>query len=282
MLSLEAFINKKIKSYVPPEKEGIPRGKRIGFSREKYHASLLLLSTDSLKEIAKKLDCSYGSIRNWKTEKEFNGLTQRLADEFAEIFIETLMKKRKKRHREINELIKKPLEEIADLSMGKVDVKGLMGVENKFSKYLTSTINLHVFTQFVELRGWLMSKSGIEEAKIPKLLFALYGERNRKIQKKYSKPVKITLRLQEIIGYITMLEELLSAVTVLKKKMEVKPKKVSSKKKKEEVIGIDTSEEIREIQLSVARTILLRGKTIKERDRKLAVVLLSRVIQILK
>ncbi len=83
MLSLEAFINDKVKNYIAPEKEGVPKGDEIGFSKKKHHASLLILRMDSLKEIANKVKAPYGTARNWKTDKGFKQESKRHADEFA-------------------------------------------------------------------------------------------------------------------------------------------------------------------------------------------------------
>lgn len=70
---LENFIDKRIRSYVEPEREGTPRGESIGLSSKKYLATLLMLRDLKLKDIAAQVGVSYGLLRKWTTEKQFKG-----------------------------------------------------------------------------------------------------------------------------------------------------------------------------------------------------------------
>ena len=135
MLSLDAFINAKARSYTPQGKENVPRGNKIEFSREKHHASLLILRMDSLKEIANIVKTPYGTVRNWKTEDEFNQLTEKFADEFTNEFIDILDKKISKQHKKLPTILQ--FKDIKKLPINRI--KELEDVKN-YSKYLSDKL----------------------------------------------------------------------------------------------------------------------------------------------
>lgn len=81
---LEEFINSRTQDYLAPQRAGIPRGRKVGFSDEKYRASLLVaLLNWSLKEIATKLGFSYGQLRNWNTEPDFQAKIKKHSAQFV-------------------------------------------------------------------------------------------------------------------------------------------------------------------------------------------------------
>jgi hypothetical protein len=68
---------------------GTPRGSPIGFSREKYTATLLMLAEHrGQKQIAEFLEIGYGLLRKWKTEPEFKKEVEQHVKEFAALFKE--------------------------------------------------------------------------------------------------------------------------------------------------------------------------------------------------
>jgi hypothetical protein len=70
---LNQFIREKLGAYeAPPEsRKGIRRGDKRGYSREKYHATLLALTDLAVQDQAKKLRVSYPVLKNWRSEQEF-------------------------------------------------------------------------------------------------------------------------------------------------------------------------------------------------------------------
>ena len=71
-LIIEEWIDIKIQLYKEPQRRGVKKGNLIGLSKIKYKASLLLAFKQNLKDIAKELGVSYGLLRKWGTEEEFN------------------------------------------------------------------------------------------------------------------------------------------------------------------------------------------------------------------
>jgi len=81
---LQKFINEKLNSYVEPQRKGTPRGEPIGFSKQKYKATLLLMTNMKQKEIAELIGVSYGFLRRWRTEKKFLEMTKKHCNEYRE------------------------------------------------------------------------------------------------------------------------------------------------------------------------------------------------------
>jgi len=82
---LQKFINEKLNSYVEPQRKGTPRGEPIGFSKQKYKATLLLMTNMKQKEIAELIGVSYGFLRRWRTEKKFLEMTKKHCNEYLEM-----------------------------------------------------------------------------------------------------------------------------------------------------------------------------------------------------
>lgn len=92
---LEKFIQDKLDGYTEPDRRGTPKGEPIGLSKIKYHASLLCgFTNEPLKEIARKLKTSYGVLRNWKLEDEFNSMVKNNLNSFGVAYRERLDERR--------------------------------------------------------------------------------------------------------------------------------------------------------------------------------------------
>lgn len=85
--ALIQFIEAKVSAYTPPAREGTPKGDAIGFSPEKYAASLWALTNLEQKQIAEKVNCNYRSLLTWRSQSDFKTLTIQHAAEFAKILI---------------------------------------------------------------------------------------------------------------------------------------------------------------------------------------------------
>jgi len=77
------FVNKKYNAYREPYRIGVPKGSKIGFSKEKYLMVLLSLTNISLKDQSKLSNTSYGTIRVWNTQIDFKSNSDFLKKEFA-------------------------------------------------------------------------------------------------------------------------------------------------------------------------------------------------------
>jgi hypothetical protein len=82
---LEKFINEKLNNYVEPQRKGTPRGEPIGFSKQKYQATLLLMADMKQQDIAELIGVSYGLLRRWRTEKKFLEMTKKHCNEYLEM-----------------------------------------------------------------------------------------------------------------------------------------------------------------------------------------------------
>ena len=85
---LQKYVDKKIANYVEPSRLGTPKGDPIGFSKDKYSATLYMLYHLPLKAIAKNYNFSYGLLRKWRTEDSFMALFKQHCRDFASLFIE--------------------------------------------------------------------------------------------------------------------------------------------------------------------------------------------------
>lgn len=88
---LERFIVRKAYDYNPPERKGTPKGEPVGFSREKYNATLLSLTRTSIKEIAETVKVSYAGFKRWRTEQNFKDEINSHIQEFSKIFTENFI-----------------------------------------------------------------------------------------------------------------------------------------------------------------------------------------------
>lgn len=89
---LEKFLFDKRFNYSEPQKKDIPRGDPIGFSKQKYFASLLLLTNLKQKQIAETLKISHGVLRKWNTEEDFKAMVDKHCQEFLKIVLEFINK----------------------------------------------------------------------------------------------------------------------------------------------------------------------------------------------
>ncbi len=84
---LARFIKDKISQYVEPQREGTSKGNPIGPSREKYFASLLMMTNRKIKDIASSMGISFGTLRNWNTQDSFKELIENHCKEFTVILV---------------------------------------------------------------------------------------------------------------------------------------------------------------------------------------------------
>ncbi len=87
---LEKFIQEKLKGYTEPQRKGTPKGQQIGLSRQKYLASLLMLTNIQQKEIADWIGVSFALIRKWNTEQIFKEEVERHSRDFVESLLKFL------------------------------------------------------------------------------------------------------------------------------------------------------------------------------------------------
>ncbi|QPD04918.1 MAG: hypothetical protein Nkreftii_002692 [Candidatus Nitrospira kreftii] len=82
--ALGAFIQRKLREYKEPTREGTPKGEAVGLSRQKFHAALLTgLTSLDLKRISREVRVSYALLRKWRTEDAFCKAEYTAAEEFA-------------------------------------------------------------------------------------------------------------------------------------------------------------------------------------------------------
>lgn len=83
---LQEYIEKQIVSYHEPSRGGTLKGSSIGFSRIKFEAAVLIaLINTKLKDLGEELGVSYGTLRNWRTEKQFKAELDHRCREFGRI-----------------------------------------------------------------------------------------------------------------------------------------------------------------------------------------------------
>lgn len=91
---VNTWANRVLRSYVEPERTGIPKGEAIGLSKKKLHAALLMVLYNpfalSLKEIATMSRNSIGLVRLWRTEPLFKKAIQSNRDSFIEKLLNTI------------------------------------------------------------------------------------------------------------------------------------------------------------------------------------------------
>jgi hypothetical protein len=79
---LGGYIHDKLSLYEEPARTRAQKGQQVGFSRAKYHASLLALTCLDLQRMAQEARCTYGVLRVWRTEEGFKELVARHQAEF--------------------------------------------------------------------------------------------------------------------------------------------------------------------------------------------------------
>lgn len=108
------FVYDKGRRYAVPSREGTPRGEPIGFSLEKYLATLCALMTINVKQQARDLNISYGVLRKWRTEEEFMKMVNIHAGEFALIFLNRIKKRYDEENSLMENFLSMPLQDIAN------------------------------------------------------------------------------------------------------------------------------------------------------------------------
>ncbi len=102
---LESFIEEQTRAYVEPGRRGTSRGRRIGFSRKKYLATLYMLTADKQITVATELGISYGLLRKWNTEGPFRGMIRKHCREFADAFVKCILQSYEQHKNERNEYL---------------------------------------------------------------------------------------------------------------------------------------------------------------------------------
>jgi hypothetical protein len=74
--SLKRFIDSETMAYIEPHRQGTARGDKIGFSKKKFQAALMCMSTLKLKTISEIIGVNYGVLRKWRTEREFKQVVE--------------------------------------------------------------------------------------------------------------------------------------------------------------------------------------------------------------
>jgi hypothetical protein len=264
MLSLEAFINDKVKNYIEPEKEGVPKGNEIGFSKEKHHASLLILRMDSLKEIANRVKAPYGTARNWKTDKGFKRETKRHADEFAKKFIEILDKSVSNRHKKLPSILQNTFKEIKNLPINRKNLKELGDVRN-YSKYLCTEL----FRKLWNLCFDIMPYQDINGEDSKKVINRARQQSTPSTKAKTFVFQKALLDEKQLTILIFKLDEYTSALDILFNAAKLGSQNISSRSKGDSPVRL-LYKLLHERVIDCVDSILQKDGAIEEKDRKLA------------
>lgn len=88
---LVSFTKEKMALHQEPERKGTPKGDVIGHSLVKYTSILLWMTSLEVKAIAERLNVSYGLVRVWRTETEYQKVRRQLIKEFASLYIDRLV-----------------------------------------------------------------------------------------------------------------------------------------------------------------------------------------------
>lgn len=119
------YLDKKVKQYVEPTREGTPRGEAIGLSATKYLATILALTNHPQKTIATELKISHGLLRKWHTEDQFKEMVDKHCREFSELLIKHLHDKINEHMNLFEDFFKKSYQDIAQESPPSMDFSGL-------------------------------------------------------------------------------------------------------------------------------------------------------------
>jgi hypothetical protein len=90
---LRDFINKKLREYKAPSREGTPKGEPIGFFENKYQASLEMLTYATQSTMAERVGVTHGLFRKWTSEDDFKEKVEGHCREFTEKYIEIVLDK---------------------------------------------------------------------------------------------------------------------------------------------------------------------------------------------
>jgi hypothetical protein len=86
------FLEKRTRAYIEPSHKGTPKGDPIGFSKQKFLASQMMMHDATLKQLSKTMGISYGVLRVWTTEPTFKKKVQDTIHDFIEVFVGRLVK----------------------------------------------------------------------------------------------------------------------------------------------------------------------------------------------
>jgi len=111
---LDRFIYEKLEAYIEPTRKGTPKGDPIGFPNAKYAATLFSMKRMSVKDTAAQLNISYGLLRKWRTEEQFNDLAIRHCIEYADLVKRHLQARAEKLLLLLSTYLDKPLDEVVN------------------------------------------------------------------------------------------------------------------------------------------------------------------------
>jgi len=83
---LRHFIERELNLYQPPV-DWNPRAGKVGFSREKYYAALVGLTSMSVQEMAVEAGVKYSVLRKWRSSDDFKSQISDNIDRFVESVI---------------------------------------------------------------------------------------------------------------------------------------------------------------------------------------------------
>ncbi len=292
---LKSFVHQKKKNYVTPEKKGVPRGQSIGFPYKKYYASLLLLTTRPLKDIANAVKAPYGSLRNWCTEEGFIKLVNEHSKEFTELLLQYIEERANKQHQEHDEILKKSIEEISNMSLPERYMEDLLdmpmysdGLLFEIMKVLVKKLNL-IRKLDSRLKSDDSSKKLLEIGKT-KGFYLAYQDKTKakKILEKYLKhydKLDVGLLSTHITGEVEIVYvlEWISRIFDLPRRKGIyvigDPNQPIYAR-----LSPDTKKPYMVVQRAILEDVkhILLKKPIKEKDRKKAVYLLTSLLQTMK
>ena len=134
------FILQKLNDRMETVRKGTPRGEPIGFSRSKYLATLLCLYRLPLREIAKNARVSYGLLRKWRTEEEFQKYIRQHEKEFALIVKARLKERAEKQYELDREYLSKPIFEVAQTPPPFLDIDEFLDLKSYSLSLIKSII----------------------------------------------------------------------------------------------------------------------------------------------
>src|SRR5262249_20702814 len=108
---LDEFIRHKLATYHEPSRRGTPKGEKIGFGRQKYHAALRLMNSADIKEVGEDVGVSEGLLGKWKTDDEFKTQIERNAEGFIDDLGSVLREQAKKDGKTFDRFLNAPFKE---------------------------------------------------------------------------------------------------------------------------------------------------------------------------
>lgn len=148
------FIAEKYHAYEEPERKGTPRGEKIGFSKKKYMASLLvglinLKPKEMAETVGKKFDLTHGLLRKWKTEDDFKEQSKGHIKEFAGLLFKKLEEGNKKHHKAYNEYFNCKTDKKPDIPQS---IEKIYGNSEFYSSALLEELSSHTSARVTEAK----------------------------------------------------------------------------------------------------------------------------------